>query len=184
MSYRLHLRIRCRLLRMTVLTLYGLVITGTAVAACYKTPDAAIQAFGLSLSLLPVSNSGGYRVTGFQSDPLLGDRWATISSCDHPDRPVILLQLNNAGKGLSSSEIANVPVSDAYSLPIVRVGDIVRLWREEDLLRIETTGVSEENGSLGKRIRVRMLRRNIDEQSTQGQFFGIVRGPADVEMQP
>jgi hypothetical protein len=44
--------------------------------------------------------------------------------------------------------------------------------------------VSEESGGLGKTIRVRLLRRNADDQVIQERFSGIVRGPSDVEMQP
>jgi hypothetical protein len=66
----------------------------------------------------------------------------------------------------------------------VRAGDIVMLWKQENLLRIEVTGISEESGSLGKTIRVRLLRRTTDDQFAQEQFSGIIRGPSDVEMQP
>jgi flagella basal body P-ring formation protein FlgA len=70
------------------------------------------------------------------------------------------------------------------SIPVVHAGDIVRLWKQEDILRIEVAGVSEESGGLGKTIRVRLLRQNTDSQVIPEQFFGIVRGPSDVEMQP
>ena len=53
----------------------------------------------------------------------------------------------------------------AKTAPVVRAGDIVRLWRQESSLRIEVAGVSEESGGLGKTIRVRLLRRNTDDQS-------------------
>ena len=58
-------------------------------------------------------------------------------------------------------------------------GEVVRLWRQEDNLRIEVTAMSEENGGLGKAIRVRLMGGGSAEQ----QFIGIVRGVADVEMQ-
>jgi flagella basal body P-ring formation protein FlgA len=68
--------------------------------------------------------------------------------------------------------------------PVVHVGDLVRLWKQESLLRIEVAGVSEESGSVGKTIRVRLLRSNMDGQTTTEQFSGVVRGPSDVEIQP
>jgi hypothetical protein len=55
---------------------------------------------------------------------------------------------------------------------------------QEGVLRIEAAGVSEESGGLGKTIRVRLLRRNTDDQSIAKQFSGVIRGPLDVEMQP
>ena len=48
---------------------------------------------------------------------------------------------------------------------------------------VVVAGVAEENGGLGKIVRVRLLRRNADDQATQERFLGVVRGPSDVEMQ-
>jgi flagella basal body P-ring formation protein FlgA len=75
-------------------------------------------------------------------------------------------------------------VTSVGAIAVVHAGDIVRLWRQEDLLRIEVAGVSEESGSLGQTIRVRLLRRDAENQTIQEQFSGIVRGQSDVEMQP
>ena len=63
-------------------------------------------------------------------------------------------------------------------MPVVRAGEVVRLWWQEDNLRIEMTAMSEENGGLGKVIRVRL----VGSDSAERQFVGIVRGVADVEM--
>jgi hypothetical protein len=70
------------------------------------------------------------------------------------------------------------------AIPVVRAGDPVRLWKQEDLLRIEIAGISEESGNLGNKIRVRLLHRNTDDQAMQEEFSGIIRGPSDVELQP
>jgi hypothetical protein len=77
-----------------------------------------------------------------------------------------------------------MPVMSVGPIPVVRAGDIVRLWKQEDLLRIEVAGIAEESGGLGKTIRVRLLHRSADDQGNQERFSGIVRGPSDVEMQP
>ena len=66
----------------------------------------------------------------------------------------------------------------------MRAGDIVRLWWQENLLRIEVAGVSEESGGLGKTICVRLLRTNTDAQLIPKHYFGVIRGLSDVEMQP
>jgi hypothetical protein len=60
----------------------------------------------------------------------------------------------------------------------------VRLWKQEDLLRIEVAGVSEESAGLGQTVRVRLLRGNTDDQSISEHFSGVVRGPSNVEMLP
>jgi flagella basal body P-ring formation protein FlgA len=84
----------------------------------------------------------------------------------------------------SPPQIKQMTRDDVSTISIVHAGDRVRLWKQEDFLRIEVSGVSEESGGLGTTIRVRLLHRNTDDQSIHDQFSGIVRGPSDVEMQP
>jgi hypothetical protein len=107
-----------------------------------------------------------------------------IVRCGHPEWPVVALPAIGASS-LALPQVTERSASDTLStVPIVRAGDIVRLWRQERLLRIEVAGVSEESGGLGKVIRVRLLHKNTDDQSIPEQFSGIIRGPLDVEMQP
>lgn len=150
---------------------------------CAKTPAAAIRSDGTESAQMP--GSKGYRVTGMHWDPVLRQRWATIARCDHPEWPAFSLRASERkialrGPAAAVREEHAPAVSDT---PMVRAGDIVHLWRQEDLLRIEVTGVAEESGSLGKSIRVRLLRRNTDDQSIEEQFTGVIRGPRNVEMQ-
>jgi hypothetical protein len=157
--------------------------TDSARTPCYSTPSAAIESVRQGFSPSPASQRGGYRVTEIQSDPVLGRRWAIVANCDHAEWPVLAVQA--FGSDLSTpSRASQMRVASPPSIPVVHAGDIVRLWRQEDLLRIEVVGVSQENGSVGKAIRVRLLRKNTDNQAIQEQLSGIVRGPSDVEMQP
>jgi hypothetical protein len=165
----------------STLSISAAATAGFAQAACYSTPRAATEAIRPGSALSPVSEGAGYRVTGIQSDPVLGRRWAIVSSCDHTGWPVSAVQISGSDPAAPSNRI---PVTSVRSIPVVHAGDIVRLWKQEDLLRIEVAGVSEETGDLGKIIRVRLLRRNADDQAIQERFSGIVRGPSDVEMQP
>ena len=151
---------------------------GFAVAAIYPAAPcvslAEITAESLhtsGLSALSV-RGGSYRVNEVRWDPLLGQRWAVVASCEHPDQPAFAVLTEDAIAGKASSE------RKGDSAPVVRAGDVVRLWREEDNLRIEMTAMSEESGGLGKAIRVRLMGGDSAEQ----QFIGIVRGVADVEM--
>jgi hypothetical protein len=153
-------------------------------AACYSTPRASIDALVANSSSFPALNDDGYRVTRIESDPVLGLRWAMIVRCGHPEWPLVALPANGASS-IALTKERERSVSDTLStVPIVRAGDIVRLWRQERLMRIEVAGVSEESGGLGKVIRVRLLHKNTDDQSIPEQFSGIIRGPLDVEMQP
>jgi hypothetical protein len=179
-------RLRSRLLHFlwwsSTLSIGSAAAVGSAQTACYSTPRAALDAIRPGSVLSPVSQGAGYRVTGIQSDPVLSRRWAIVSSCEHIEWPVSAVQISGSDPG-STSETNRISVNSVRSLPVVRAGDVVRLWKQEDLLRIEVAGVSEENGYLGKAIRVRILRRSADDPATEQRSSGIVRGPSDVEMQ-
>jgi Chaperone for flagella basal body P-ring formation len=164
-----------------ILSIAGLV---SARAACYNTPIAAADSMKPGSSLSPLT-TGGYRVTSTQLDPILGTRWAMIASCDHPERLAfsLLTEEPDSPGHILLRDPQTIP-DNAHVIPVVHAGDTVRLWRQEAVLRIELAGVAEENGSLGKLIRVRLLRRNTDDQSTRAEFAGVVRGKSDVEMQP
>jgi Chaperone for flagella basal body P-ring formation len=158
--------------------------TDSARTPCYSTPSAAIESVRPGSSPSPASQRGGYRVTGIQSDPVLGRRWAVVANCDHAEWPVLAVITSGSAQD-ARSRTNPIPMTIARSVPVVvHAGDNVRLWKQEDRLRIEVAGVSEESGGLGKTIRVRLLRRSADDQVIQEEFSGIVRGPSDVEMQP
>jgi len=175
---------RLRYVGITALfALRGMSIVSTAQAACYDTPHMAAEAFVTSPSVAPALKDG-YQVTRIESDSVLGRRWVTIASCSHPEWPVFALPAPGAGSVVAPPEAQHTLTDNVRKAPLVRAGDVVRMWRQERLLRIEFSGVSEENGGLGKTIRVRLLRRSTDDQSIPEQFSGIIRGPSDVEMQP
>jgi hypothetical protein len=167
--------------RTSFLSLYGICLANTALAACYSTPLIAV-ASGSSTSPSSILGSGGYRVERIQSDPVLRQTWAMVIRCDHPEWPAVALPLRDSILPLRLRE-----QESEKSIPasvVIRAGEIVRLWRQEISCRIEVTGISEGNGSLGDLIKVRLLRRNTDDQSIEEQFSGIVRGASDVEMKP
>jgi Chaperone for flagella basal body P-ring formation len=147
-------------------------------AACYSTPAAALGSMHQETFVSTPSDGSGYRITGIQSDPILGQRWALIANCNHPEWPIVALAIRRQ-PDTAQSHTESSPLA-----PVIHIGDTVRLWRQEEFLRIETAGIAEENGYPGKTIRVRLLHRSEDEPFSQQQIAGIVRGPADVEMQP
>jgi hypothetical protein len=168
----------------SLFTLQGICMTVSSRAACYITPRTAIDALVGNSSFSPALKNDGYRVARIELDQVLGQRWAMISRCDHPEWPVFALPANGVGSLASPREMEGAVTGGFRTAPVVRAGDIVRLWSQEGLMRIEVAGVSEESGGLGKTIRVRLLRRNTDDQSIPKQFSGVIRGPLDVEMQP
>jgi hypothetical protein len=162
----------------------GLCMASSSRAACYSTPRMALDALDANSSFSLALMNDGYRVTRIEPDPVLGQRWAMIARCGHPEWPAFAL-LANGARSLASPREAERSVTEGLrTVPIVRAGDVVRLWRQESFLRIEVAGVSEESGGLGKTIRVRLLHSNTDDQSIPERFSGVVRGPLDVEMQP
>jgi hypothetical protein len=168
----------------SLFALQGVYMASSALAVCYSTPRMAVDANAMSPSSSPTLKKDGYRVTKIGSDPVLGQRWAMIASCGHPEWPAFALATNGATSLTSPQEAQRSLADGVRTAPVIRAGDIVRLWKQEKLLRIEVAGVSEESGGLGKTIRVRLLHRNTDDQSIPEQFSGVIRGPSDVEMQP
>jgi hypothetical protein len=177
------LRPQLRYAGVTLLILQGFVVN-SASAVCYSTPRAAFDAVLTSSPSSPAPESRGYRVTKIQSDPVLGQRWAMIVSCGHPEWPAFALPANGVTSITTLQEKDHSLTESVKTAPVVHAGDIVRLWRQESLMRVEVAGVSEESGSLGSTIRVRLLRGNTDDQSIPEQFSGIVRGSSNVEILP
>jgi hypothetical protein len=167
--------------RVFLITLEAMSIVSRA--ACYSTPQTAIDAFVANPSLASASENNGYRVARIELDKVLARGWALIARCDHPEWPAIAFPANGVDWLALPQARERSLAASVGTAPIVRAGDVVRLWRQESFLRIEIAGVSEESGGLGKTIRVRLLHRNTDEQSIPEQFSGIIRGPLDVEMQ-
>ncbi len=149
-------------------------------ASCYTTPADAVEAARSGASNVHVSEVGGYWVTGVQSDPLLGHRWAKAARCDHPEWPALSLPLAASDQIAGAQRKTGIHVD----VPVVHVGETVHVWKQEALLRIELAGISHDNGSVGAKIRVRPLHGNPEVSPEQAIFYGIVRGPSDVEMQP
>lgn len=157
-------------------------VASHALAACNNTPNSKIDVS--TDSLFPAEmKTDGYKVMKIQSDLLLGQRWAIISSCSHPEWPEFALPLTGRSPINPLQKTATSSREDARPLSVVHAGDLVQLWKQESLLRIEMPGISEESGGLGKTVRVRLLHSQADNQSAPEQFLGIVRGPFNVEIQ-
>ena len=148
----------------------------SAQTSCYNTSQLAIDP-AIASSSSPLSKSG-YRLSRIQSDLALGKRWAMIVSCDHPEWPAFALPLEISSPLKASPRISTQEIPGT---PVVHAGDLVRIWRHDILLRIEVTGISEESGSLGKKIRVRLVQ---SDSGVPQQLFGVVRGPSNVELEP
>jgi hypothetical protein len=166
----------------SLLVFPGVVMGSCARAACYSTPHTAIDAVEANSPFSPVVENSGFRMVKIQSDPVLGRSWAMIASCDHPEWPAFAIPTTGK-RSPGPPQQGESPWREGTKAPLVRAGDVVRLWRRENLLEIEVAGISEDSGGLGKTIRVRLLRRNTDDQSPPAEFFGVVRGQSNVEIE-
>lgn len=171
-SFALFLR-TIRLWIITWLTIAGVASASSLNSSC--SPSAAQTIELDSTHHEPILQQGRYRTISVRWDPVLRQRWATIVSCDHPERPSIalLMSLNPEDKATQESPTP---------FPIVRAGDLVRLWRQENDLRIEASGIAQESGATGSRVHVRLLNSGLDGQQQGKTLFGIVRGKGDVEI--
>jgi hypothetical protein len=126
----------------------------------------------------------GYRLLRIHSDPVLGKRWATLISCDHAERPAFTIpiaDLSDSNKLQCSQQASN---SNAQEKQVVHAGERIHVWKHESVLRIEVAGVAEEAGSLGQKIRVRIVPLSLAIAAPPEHLSGTVRGPANVEIQP
>lgn len=182
------MRMNCRLCLWAVCWVAGLGLSGLglgncALAACAPTPAAAVGLIGGSSGASVAGDGGGFRVSAMRWDPLLRRRWAVVASCVHPEWPAVEMPLSSVDTRVAFVGEQVQAVSFLPLLPIVRAGDVVQLWSQEEGVRIEVGAVAEESGTLGKTVRVRLIQRSTMGPQVEEQFLGVVRGPRDVEMQ-
>ena len=119
------------------------------------------------------------RIIEVRPDRVLGSVWGVVSDCKHPEWPSRLVALPRDSD--ASAPGAAVPLADAATTA-VRVGERVRLWRQDAATRIETSGAAEEGGAVGQRIKVRLARAGSDDGSAKEVVTGVVRGLGSVEI--
>lgn len=139
---------------------------------CAPTPTAALHAFE---EHTPNESLTGFRVVKLRTDLQLGVTWADLKRCDHPEWP-----------GLSLATHISAPANFAPSTHtpaaplVVRAGETVRAWREDNVARLEMPAITDEGGAVGDRIRLHGKQSNGEPVR---YAFGLVRGPGNVEME-
>jgi flagella basal body P-ring formation protein FlgA len=66
---------------------------------------------------------------------------------------------------------------------LVHAGDRVRLWMQDEMVRIEMSGVVEQSARGGDRVMVQIMQHSDDVGMTVERIPGIVRSTGDVEME-
>lgn len=130
----------------------------------------------------------GQRMISLTQDALLASRWATVVDCEHPEWPsrMVLLAGMTPAKLLEPSLKVQSRIAPPVLL-MVRAGETIRVWSRDAVATLETSGVAEESGPAGKRIRVRLMRPGSKAQETEAQepeirVFGLIDGSGSVEM--
>ncbi|RXH55803.1 hypothetical protein GRAN_2660 [Granulicella sibirica] len=172
------------------------VSAGFAETPCASTPAAAVKAYE---SGQPIAGDlvEGYRVASWYTDLPLRVNWAQVERCGHPGWPELSIRMAQRPEGallvsavsplstVAAAGVTTVQVGRTSALLLektIRAGEPVRLWRIEPNLRMEMPAVSEESGGIGERIRLRVVSNQENVQVVR-YVFGLVRGPADVELE-
>ena len=123
-------------------------------------------------------------VVAVKHDAVRDLRWALVVDCEHPERPARWMPAGKDVAEMKTVAAVAAPVVAVQSVAslVVKAGDTVRVWSSGGVVRMETTGVAQENGAVGARIRVRMLRQGMESVGEERFVTGVVAGPGSVEM--
>jgi hypothetical protein len=153
-------------------------------ADCRATPAQVLEQ-AATRSSKPLTGSEGYRLESVRWDPLLQKRWAVVSSCSRPDLPPVMLPMQTAYEIDSRQQDPPKAV-----FPVVHAGDVVHILIQEESVRMEMTGIADETGPLGRRVRVHLLRPSAGFAMNESGFDGgsrpmlaVIRGPHEVEIE-
>jgi hypothetical protein len=138
---------------------------------CASTPEAALRAYAGNLMN---DVHSGFRVVRVRTDAPLGVTFADMERCDHPGWPGVSLSTQAVTPTAATRRIV------APSASVVRAGEMVRAWRRESNAHIEMAAVSDDGGAIGDRIRLHGATSNGEPVR---YYFGVVRGPYNVELE-
>jgi hypothetical protein len=156
---------------------------------CFPTVAQTVAQIGSSGPLPAIgerntfTTSTGFWLEDLRRDPVLRKSWALVQNCDHPEQPPLAVAIADA-----KDDPRDLPSSTALvqsGTPIVRAGSPVRVVRIEAKLRLEMPAVAQSNGTIGDRVRVRILQTTGNSPSPgQEQFLvGVVRSAEVLELE-
>jgi hypothetical protein len=118
-------------------------------------------------------------------DVLLGRSLELRQDCVHPEWPVLVAAIGSTSVGLMARNVSARlnEVAPAIQPLLVHAGERVRLWSQDEMVRIEMSGVAEQSARAGDRVMVQVTRQNDESGTTVESIAGTVRGAGDVEME-
>lgn len=150
--------------------------------ACFRTAGEAVGGTGIA------TGGTGFFLESLRTDRMLRRNWATVRSCDHPERPGISIMAGAvAGEAVGGALRETTTQPAARTSLVVRAGAGVRVVRVERSVRIEVAGVAQSAGAVGERIRVQLVpvQRGAGDGAAVPQVVDAVVRSSDVlEMEP
>ncbi len=154
--------------------LYGVVIGCTLSGACGAARAQPTTTCGVD----------GYRVIGKRWDAVLRMDLETRQICAHPEWPARMVAMGSAASDRTTDIAApklNGPRAVVEPL-MVTAGSPVRLWMQDDVVRIEMSGVVERSARKGEHVMVQVTHQSDETGLTVERIAGVVRGAGEVEM--
>lgn len=129
--------------------------------------------FAVGGMLMLVGFAGAARLPDRIVDAGLHRQWRIERDRAHPERPARLVEVPwSSGAGAQPEAAAR-----GATLPAVRMGMKVTLWRREEEIEVRLSGTALEAARVGETVRVRA--------GLHGAVLrGVVRGPGVVELEP
>jgi hypothetical protein len=131
-----------------------------------------------------------YRIVSQSWDAVLKRGWEWRQECDHPDWPLRLVAMGSSGRGTTSPDakssvlrMAAIAPESAQSPVLVNAGDVVRLWMQDDAVRIDMSGIVERSAHQGERVIVQVTRQDDEAGLTVQRIPGRVSGVNEVEIE-
>jgi hypothetical protein len=132
----------------------------------------------------------GYRVLARRWDAVLQRGWESRQACEHPDWPLRMVAITSGDGGTIPPGRAMSPVRITEPAPekmeqplLVKAGDSVRVWMQDESVRIEMTGLVERSAHRGEHVIVQITRRDDESGLTVQRIAGTVSGTEEVEME-
>jgi len=127
----------------------------------------------------------GYRVVARRWDAVLGRSWELRQNCAHPEWPTRSVAAGSVALGAAEwNGLVKVnEITQIIQPLLVHAGDRVRLWMQDEMVRIEMSGVVEQSARGGDRVMVQIMQHSDDVGMTVERIPGIVRSTGDVEME-
>lgn len=158
----------------------GMLLAGVAMRAealCFRSAGEAAAQAGVQDEL-------GFQLMGVSRDAFGGRRWAEVRSCRFPERPSMLVALEDRASAEAhlghTGTVTKMEQADGQARRVlVAAGSRVTVVSADAVVRMEMAGVAVESGAAGERVRVRLV---TEGQAGERIAWGVVRSAELVEM--